>query len=674
LLIRRGSDATDNLTPNPVRMRHPGFEGLLTGHTLLDRYHVEEVIGRGGFAAVYRATDERLGRTVAVKVITRSGGGGEIQRRFQREARAIASLHHPNVVTVFDFGTDPTLGLDFLVMELLQGEVLSERLRRPEPMPVAQALRILLDAAAGVDAGHRAGLVHRDIKPGNIFLARNEPRGGFRVYVLDFGIARFTEPDATQLTHSGGALLSPAYAAPEQLRGERQVTPAADVFSLGVIGYQMLAREKPFPRDRMNAPGEAAAVVPLRERNPEVPAEIAEVIHRAMADDPADRFPDAGAFARALMDAHSAPDPASRMDAVPAVRTDGSHAEGTEATEKESSSAEPIVPAVAAVPEPAPAEPIPEPVRVEAAPATAPVSHVEAAAAPAIATRAREPGPRVEEARRDPPRHPDGGVAVRTGGSRRMSPALIAIPLLLVLGLVAWLVAGRKGRGDGDRVAERTSPPASSPANDPSAGAAGTGGRTATGAASPSASSSPSTATPTAGSPAAVNPSGPAVPVAPPRTAGAQPAPQTSGGSRAAVPLPPPSAPPARTAANAREPASAVALNREGEALFERGEMEGAVARFRQAVASAPGNAYYRNNLGWALFQAGQVEDAARELAEAVRLDPRRDIAYANIGEVERARGNTAAAIAAYERFLQLNTDPRRGEIARAKLRGLRGG
>jgi Flp pilus assembly protein TadD len=115
-------------------------------------------------------------------------------------------------------------------------------------------------------------------------------------------------------------------------------------------------------------------------------------------------------------------------------------------------------------------------------------------------------------------------------------------------------------------------------------------------------------------------------------------------------------------------------MNREGEALFERGDMDGAVARFRQAVASAPGNAYYRNNLGWALFQAGQVEDAARELAQAVRLDPRRDIAYANIGEVERARGNTAAAIAAYERFLQLNTDPRRAEIARAKLRGLRGG
>lgn len=106
-------------------MAQAGFESLLAGHRLAGRYHVEEVIGRGGFAAVYRATDERLGRTVAVKVITHSAGApelrDEIQKRFQREARAIASLHHPNVVTVYDFGTDEALGLDFLVMELLEG-------------------------------------------------------------------------------------------------------------------------------------------------------------------------------------------------------------------------------------------------------------------------------------------------------------------------------------------------------------------------------------------------------------------------------------------------------------------------------------------------------------------------------------------------------------------------
>jgi serine/threonine protein kinase/cytochrome c-type biogenesis protein CcmH/NrfG len=688
LLVRRGSDRL-NLTGYEGRMRHPGFEGLLTGHTLLDRYHVEEVIGRGGFAAVYRATDRRLGRTVAVKVITHSGAGevrDEIQRRFEREARAIASLHHPNVVTVYDFGTDPVLGLDFLVMELLQGEVLSERLRRPEPLPVAQALRILLDASAGVDAGHRAGLVHRDIKPGNIFLARNEPRGGFRVYVLDFGIARFTEPDATQLTHSGRAFLSPAYASPEQLRGERQVTPAADVFSLGVIGYQMLAREKPFGRDRLGRHGDALTeVVPLRERNPEVPAALAAVIHRALADDPADRYPDAGAFARALMNAQS-----SAPEAHPAPVV----------AEPLPPPAAAIAPMAAVAAESVRAEPAPEPPHPEPASEPPPVARAEPSAAPTPFARAesaaeppfvdvpppvvpaREPAPRADDTRRE--RVPDGGVAVRTGGGRRVSPALIAIPALLVLALVAWLVAGRGGHGDGDRVAAGTSPAASSP----SAGAEGRAGETKSGtgatpgaaAGSPSAgasaSPSPAPAAPEDATPSSAGSSRLAPPVAPPPISGVAPQPATrpAGGAGPAVPLPPPAAAPARTAARPPEPSGAAAVNHEGEALFERGDMAGAVAKFRQAVASAPGNAYYHNNLGWALFQAGQVDEAAGELATAVRLDPRRDIAYANIGEVERARGNTAAAIAAYERFLQLNTDPRREQIAREKLRALRGG
>lgn len=119
---------------------------------------------------------------------------------------------------------------------------------------------------------------------------------------------------------------------------------------------------------------------------------------------------------------------------------------------------------------------------------------------------------------------------------------------------------------------------------------------------------------------------------------------------------------------------AAARLAREGSALFERGDLAGAAARFRQAVAMAPANAGYRNDLAWALFQTGDVEGAGRELDEVIRLDPRRAIAYANLGEVRRARGDVAGAIAAYQRFLQLNSDPRREEIARAKLRGLQGG
>jgi tRNA A-37 threonylcarbamoyl transferase component Bud32 len=707
-------------------MRHPGFEGLLTGHTLLGRYHVEAVIGRGGFAAVYRATDERLGRTVAVKVITHTAGNPEvreeIQRRFQREARAIARLHHPNVVTVYDFGTDPELGLDFLVMELLQGEVLSERLRRPEPISVEDALRILLDAAAGVDAGHRAGMVHRDIKPGNIFLARAEPHAGFRVYVLDFGIARFTEPDATQLTHSGRALLSPAYAAPEQLRGDPQVTPAADVFSLGVIGYQMLAREKPFARDRFGDQADgAAAVVPLTERNPNVPPAVAEVIHRALSDDPEKRYPDAGAFARALRNAHAAPVPAPEPAAVPVAAPSAPVAPASELpaspTPVERSDAEeapvpPVAGAVSASEPPAMAPPAERSVaddaaiplvagsaavplvsnaaesrdeaedsadRLAGAGAVASESDAEpphvlrdepVPAAPTPATHGEQPSVRrdepviaaqmAEDTRRERHRPPADGVAVRTGGERRTSPALIAIPIVLLLALGAWFLAGRGGKGASGRVAENapaataTNPraPGTTDATDASPSPAATAGRPAPAAAS-------------ASEPGALDS---VLPVQPrPRSSSSAPAPPP-------VPLPAARPAPTRRPAPAPDNADAAQANRDGETLFERGDMRGAVERFRRAVSAAPGNAYYHNNLGWALFQVGDVDGAAGELATAVRLDPSRDIAYANIGEVERVRGNTAAAIAAYERFLQLNTDPRRAQIARDKLRALRGG
>ena len=271
-----------------------GFEGLLTGRTLAGRYTIGEVIGRGGFAAVYEATDERLDRVVAVKVIT-LGGPEEVQeevrRRFHREARASASLHHPNVVSVYDFGTDPELKLDFLVMERLRGEDLRARMRRGEPIPPPMAIRILREAADGVDAGHRIGLVHRDLKPGNIFLAQLNRAGWFRVCVVDFGIARIVEgDDTTRITHHG-IPLSPAYASPEQLRGDPELSLASDVFSLGVIGYELLASERPFKGDRLHPPpGGFPPPRPLRELNPAVPESVAQAVHRALAEDLDERF------------------------------------------------------------------------------------------------------------------------------------------------------------------------------------------------------------------------------------------------------------------------------------------------------------------------------------------------------------------------------------------------
>ncbi|MET0397286.1 MAG: serine/threonine-protein kinase, partial [Longimicrobiaceae bacterium] len=422
----------------------PGFEGLLAGRTLCDRYRIEEVIGRGGFAAVYRAVDERLGRTVAVKVTTFSATNpetrDEVQKRFRREARAAASLHHPNVVTVYDFGTDPVLGLEFFVMELLQGEDLAHRLARPATLPVRVALRLLRDAAWGVDAGHRAGLVHRDIKPGNIFLARRDRPGRFRVCVLDFGIARPAIADeATQLTRAGGMLLSPAYASPEQLRGELRVSPASDVFSLGVIGYELLTRERPFPGNRLHAPaGEQPAPVPLRERNPEVPPDVAEAIHRALAEDPADRFPTAGAFAEALAAAEPPAEPRDRASAV-AVPAWTDEPELPPAEASLAAAAPPAPPPEKLAPEPLPAPPSGDPAHADT-----PTVHYapEVLAVPPSASR------------------PAGRRAPRV-------PRLAAGLLLACVGLAlaAWLAVGRAGErpagSDGaarGQVARRESP------------------------------------------------------------------------------------------------------------------------------------------------------------------------------------------------------------------------
>jgi hypothetical protein len=283
-----------------------GLENLLAGKTLVKRYRIDEVIGLGGFAAVYRAEDLRLGRPVAVKVITLAppdpGTRERLRGRFEREARAAASLpHHPNVVTVHDFGTDPELGLDFLVMELLQGENLAQRFAREGRPGTDVALQILREAAEGVAVGHAAGIIHRDVKPGNIFLA--EPHGDdpFRVCVLDFGIARIATDDS-ELTRTlaGENPLTAAYAAPEQVRGDHDLTPAADVFSLGVVGYQLLTGEKPFAAGEGRRVRGRDPVPPLAEAAPGVPAAVAAVIEKAMAEAPGERYPNAGAFAQAL--------------------------------------------------------------------------------------------------------------------------------------------------------------------------------------------------------------------------------------------------------------------------------------------------------------------------------------------------------------------------------------
>src|SRR5690606_28754182 len=238
-----------------------GIESLLVGRVLGGRYRIEEVIGRGGLGAVYRAVDERLGRQIALKVITVAGvGAGDqesrerLRARFFREARSAAALpHHPNVVPVYDYGSDEALGLDFLDMELLRGSDLASRLARSGPPPLPAALRILTEAAHGLAVGHRQELIHRDVKPGNIFLTRTHAND-VQVRVVDFGIAKVADDEDTlaQLTQDGRVPHSPAYASPEQLRGLSHLTPSADVFSLGAVGFQLLTGDRPFTESDRN--------------------------------------------------------------------------------------------------------------------------------------------------------------------------------------------------------------------------------------------------------------------------------------------------------------------------------------------------------------------------------------------------------------------------------------
>ncbi len=304
-----------------------GIESLLTGRTLVGRYRVEGVIGRGGMGAVYRGRDERLGRAVAVKVVSAPTASeaehARLRARFQREARTAAGLHHPNVVQVYDFGTDPELGLDFLVMELLQGEDLAARLARTGSPPLPVALSILRQAALGLAAGHRAGMVHRDVKPGNLFLESGDHPDEPRVRVLDFGIAQVSAEDGavTQLTEVGRSPYSPAYASPEQLRGDDGVTAASDVFSLAAVGYHLLTGKRAFSsQDPVQMAMElSSSLLALEERAPHLPGAVRAALLRALSRIPQERFPHAAAFADALAPG-ARPQPTQWATPVPSAR------------------------------------------------------------------------------------------------------------------------------------------------------------------------------------------------------------------------------------------------------------------------------------------------------------------------------------------------------------------
>ncbi len=260
------------------------------------RYRLDSRIATGGMGEVWRATDTLLGREVAVKLLKHEYADDETFRsRFQAEARHAASLHHPGVASVFDFGeVTPEDGSPrpYLVMELVDGQPLSELLRSGEPMPPERARGLIGQAAEAIAAAHTVGIVHRDVKPANLMVT---PDGV--VKITDFGIARAAE--SVSLTQTGQVIGTPHYLSPEQASGQT-ATQASDVYSLGVVLFECLAGHRPFQGENAIATALAHLRDPIPELPEHVPADLRAIVRRTLAKEPSERYASAGELAAAL--------------------------------------------------------------------------------------------------------------------------------------------------------------------------------------------------------------------------------------------------------------------------------------------------------------------------------------------------------------------------------------
>jgi serine/threonine-protein kinase len=264
----------------------------MPGEVIAERYEVEELVGTGGMSSVYRARDRLLERFVALKVLhPHYGDDDEYVERFRREARSVAQLSHPHIVTVIDRGEDD--GQQFIVFEYVDGENLKQLLERTGPLPARRALELAVEIADALAFAHEHGLVHRDVKPQNVLLT---PDGD--VKVTDFGIARSLDVEHG-VTQTGTVLGTSNYLSPEQASG-KPTTQATDVYSLGVVLYELLTGEVPFPGDNFVAVAMKhlnEQPPDLVERRPDVPLRLAAAVDRALEKDPARRFPSMDTFA-----------------------------------------------------------------------------------------------------------------------------------------------------------------------------------------------------------------------------------------------------------------------------------------------------------------------------------------------------------------------------------------
>ncbi|OYT72271.1 MAG: hypothetical protein CFK52_05475 [Chloracidobacterium sp. CP2_5A] len=281
----------------------------LAGITLNDRYEALTRVHTSAGATVYQGRDLQTGRLVAIKAISQHelGRYHDAVLRFRREIALLARIRHPNIIEIYDRGETP-YGIVYFVTEWLDGRPLLDELDQAGQLPLTRIQSIFAPLCDAVDALHQASLIHRDLKPGNVFLSLTED-GRERVTLLDFGIAKPASGwtgDNFEISGESLTVGTPEYMSPEQC-GEQALTAASDIYSLGVLLYRMLAGRPPFvgPAQYVMARHIAAAPPPIRLRRPHLPEVIVSVVSRAMAKSPPERFPSAGDL-RAAFDAAAA--------------------------------------------------------------------------------------------------------------------------------------------------------------------------------------------------------------------------------------------------------------------------------------------------------------------------------------------------------------------------------
>jgi eukaryotic-like serine/threonine-protein kinase len=269
---------------------------MTSATTISGRYHLEGRLGVGGMSTVYLALDQRLERRVAIKLLAEHlADDATFISRFRREALSAARLVHPNIVQVFDFGFDESQHQHFIVMEHVAGNSCAELLRDRGHLDVEQAVDIICQSCRGLDYAHRNGVIHRDVKPGNLLVSDSDV-----VKLADFGIARAT--DQSSITQVGSVLGTAAYLSPEQARGE-EAGPRADLYSLGVVAYQLLSGRLPYEATSLSELAlmqQRELPAPLDHVNPTVPPELASAISMALEIDQEARPPDATTLAKMI--------------------------------------------------------------------------------------------------------------------------------------------------------------------------------------------------------------------------------------------------------------------------------------------------------------------------------------------------------------------------------------